>query len=488
MISSSKRKGHRTWLWFISLSIILGFFAVSFSGSWPNGTDIEADAPLEDFTVHLERRISRLMKVHGIPGCQVALVHDYEIVWTSGFGLADVESGRYLTADTPMSVQSITKSIVAWGIAKLAEQGLIDLDVPLSHYLAEWDFPQSDNGTEGITIRNLLNHTSGMPLGDFTDVYSPGEEMPSLRSKLTEEAVLLRKPGVGFSYSNVGYHLLELLIEEVTGRDFVDYMYSEVFLPLDMTTATFEPDSSMMPYPPTGYDLRGKPVPVYVYPQKASGGLFATAEDIARFVVASMKDVSETLYTPQVRRIGIYGLVFEAYGAGHYIETLPNGLPSVAHGGQGKGIMTHFHAVPETGDAIVILTNSQRSWPFISIVLSDWARWRSFPSVGMGRIVWAHLGLSAVIGMLFSASILVAVELIRAYRSQQRIRLRLLRFNIACVLLGTVAYSASQEYLFISSVFPSLTVWLGGGVLTFSIVLLLSALPRSLDKNNELLF
>jgi hypothetical protein len=201
-----------------------------------------------------------------------------------------------------------------------------------------------------------------------------------------------------------------------------------------------------------------------------------------------MKDVSETLYTPQVRRIGIYGLVFEAYGAGHYIETLPNGLPSVAHGGQGKGIMTHFHAVPETGDAIVILTNSQRSWPFISIVLSDWARWRSFPSVGMGRIVWAHLGLSAVIGMLFSASILVAVELIRAYRSQQRIRLRLLRFNIAFVLLGTVAYSASQEYLFISSVFPSLTVWLGGGVLTFSIVLLLSALPRSLDKNNELLF
>ena len=488
MIKTRERNGYRKWLWFISLSAVLGFFVVFFSGSWHWGIDIGADATVDDFAAYLEGRVPRLMDLHEIPGCQIALIHDYQIVWTSGFGLADVEGGRALTVDTPMSVQSITKSIVAWGIVQLAEQGLIDLDAPLSHYLVGWQFPQSGDEPEGITIRNLLNHTSGMPLGDFTDVYAPGEEVPSLRSKLTEEAILLRKPGIAFSYSNVGYHLLELLVEEVTGRDFADYMHSEVFLPLDMKTASFEVDGSMTPYPPTGYDLRGRPVPVYMYPQKASGGLFATAEDIARFVVVSMEEHSETLYAPQVRNIGVYGLVFDAYGAGHYIETLPNGLRSVAHGGQGKGIMTHFQAVPETGDAIVILTNSQRSWPFISIVLSDWARWRSFPSVGMGRIVWAHLGLSVVIGMLFSASILVALDLFGAYRGQRRIGFRLLRFNIALVSLGTLAYSASQEYLFISSVFPSLTAWLGGGILTFSIVLLLSAWPRSLDRNNDIRF
>ena len=70
--------------------------------------------------------------------------------------------------------------------------------------------------------------------------------------------------------------------------------------------------------------------------------------------------------------------MFEAYGFGHYIETLPNGLRSVSHGGQGNGVMTHFQTVPETGDAIVILTNSQRSWPFIAYLLSDWAQWRAF--------------------------------------------------------------------------------------------------------------
>ena len=136
-------------------------------------------------------------------------------------------------------------------------------------------------------------------------------------------------------------------------------------------------------------------MPVYLYPSKASGGLFATAKDIARFVAAGLKETpvlnSESVkqvYQPVSHEIGIYGFVFNAYGLGHYIEKLPNGMSSVSHGGQGNGIMTHFQSVPETGDAIVILTNSQRSWPFIAYVLSDWAQWRAFPSVGMGKIIW----------------------------------------------------------------------------------------------------
>lgn len=182
--------------------------------------------------------------------------------------------------------------------------------------------------------------------------------MPSLRKKLTQEAILFREPGTGFSYSNVGYHLLELLIEEVTDK------------------------------------------------------ALRNAEDIARFAAASMQenpmlsaDYVEWMYATDSRTIGVYGLVFDAYGFGHYIETLPNGLRSVSHGGQGKGIMTHFQSVPEIGDAFVILTNSQRSWPFISYLLSDWAQWRSFLSVGMGRIIWGQYGLSAIIGMLLSASL-----------------------------------------------------------------------------------
>jgi hypothetical protein len=367
------------------------------------------------------------------------------------------------------------------------------LDAPVSQYLTSWHFPNSGYPTEKITTRQLLSHTAGMPLGDFNNTYAPDEAMPSNRSVMAREAVPIREAGAGFAYSNVGYNILEILIEDVTGQSYSEYLRSEVFLPLGMESATFQINSSTMPYPPTGYNLSGKLVPVYLYPSKASGGLFATANDIARFAAAGSKENPvlnpesvKQMYQPESYKIGIYGFVFEAYGLGHYIEKLPNGLGSVSHGGQGKGIMTHFQSVPETGDAIMILTNSQRSWPLIACVLSDWAQWRAFPSVGMGKIIWGHYGLCAVIGMLISASLLMILRLIVGFHRQQRAVFRVLRTGTAVIMLGVLVWCVFQEYLFVTSVFPVLSLWLGGAMLGFSIALLLSALltarPRKPDN------
>lgn len=470
------------WIWFILISILISLLVALLSGSLQIKRNMRADAPLNEFKAHMDERIPALMKRYRIPGCNIALVKDSEVVWTQGYGYADVASGRALTVDTPMSVQSITKSVTAYGVMRLVEKGLIGLDAPMSQYLKSWRFPHSDYSTENITTRQLLSHTAGMPLGDFTNVYSLGETVPSNRDVMTGEAVLMRRPGTGFSYSNTGYNLLEILIEDVTGQSFSEYIRTEILLPLGIESATFDIDTTPMPYLPTGYNLSGKPVPVYLYPSKASGGLFATAHDIARFAVAGMKEnlvlsveSAKLLYTPQSRKIGIYGLIFNAYGFGHYIETLPNGMLSFSHGGQGNGIMTHFQAVPETGDAIVILTNSQRSWPFISYLLSDWAQWRSFPSVGMSRIIWGHYGLCAIIGMLLSASLLVALRTILSFHQQKRTGYRAFRIFIALLLLGTLIWCACQKYLFISSVFPTLSVWLGGVVFVFAIILLISS-------------
>jgi CubicO group peptidase (beta-lactamase class C family) len=476
-------EGRKLWAWFILLSIVTGLLIALFSGSLQIKRTIAAGMPLDEFKVHMDARISALMKQYEIPGCSVALVMDGKIVWTETYGYADVESGRLLTVDTPMSVQSITKPVTAWGIMRLAEKGLIDLDAPVSQYLKSWQFPNSGYPTERITIRQLLSHTGGMPLGDFSNIYAPDEAMPSNRDVMSGEAVPTREAGAGFAYSNVGYNILEILIEDVTGQSYSEYLRSEVFLPLGMESATFEIDTAATPYPPTGYNLSGKPVPVYLYPSKASGGLFATADDIARFAAAGLKENPvlnsgsvEQMYQPESDNIGIYGFVFEAYGLGHYLETLPNGLSSVSHGGQGNGIMTHFQSVPETGDAIVILTNSQRSWPLIAHVLSDWAQWRAFPSVGMGKIIWAHDGLCAVIGMLISASLLMILRLIVGSHRQKRVVFRVLQAGTAVILLGVLVWCVFQEYLFVTSVFPVLSLWLGGAMLGFSIALLLFSL------------
>jgi CubicO group peptidase (beta-lactamase class C family) len=460
------------------------------TGSVSPKQQVRPGDPLNAFLSHMNQRVPALMKQYQIPGCSIALVQGNEKVWLQAYGYADLEKGRILTSDTPMRVQSISKSVTAWGVMKLAEQGVIDLDAPVSQYLKSWSLPEMDYPTEAITVRRLLSHTAGLPLGDVFTIYSPGAEMPSLEEKLTQEVVPMMEPGIAFSYSNTGYNLLELLIEEVSGRDFSEYMRTEIFLPLGMKGASINWESTMMPAPPTGYDLTGKPVPVYVYPEKASGGLFAAAEDIARFAMAGMCDNSvlstesiELLYTPVSDKIGIYELVFDAYGLGHYIEILPNGMLSVSHGGQGSGIMTHFQAVPETGDGIVILTNSQRSWPFIAYLLSDWAQWRGFPSVGMGKIIWGRCALSAIIGMLMAVGFMLFLRVLTAfYRRKSRQK----RFDfygrqgiqalVALAIIGFLLWCAMQKYLFLTSVFPILSFWMGAALLMFAVMLFFHAL------------
>ena len=490
----------RIW---IPIILIISFFTTfAISGLNPIKKKVQPLIPIDEYTMHLDRQVPAFMEFYDIPGSSIALVKEGKLVWSEAYGLADVQTGRKLTKDTPMRVQSISKSITAWGIMKLVEQGKIELDAPILQYFKSWHFPESEFSAKRVTVRQLLSHTGGLPLGDVFTIYSPHEEMPSLREKLTKEAMLVREPGSAFSYSNTGYNMLELLIEEVTGQAFGDYMRREILIPLGMNRSTFIWDERFDAAVPVGYDLRGKPVPAYVYPEKASGGLFATAEDIAIFTIAGMKDAPhdkqilspntiEALYTPASKEIGIYSLVFDAYGLGHYIETLPNGERAISHGGQGTGIMTHFHAIPETGDAIVILTNSQRSWPFISYLLRDWARWQGFESIGMGQIIWGKYGLWAVIALIWSAVILQALnittwimkrrckEILKEKRSKL---LTIAQTIVAIIIIIVLIWCINQKYLFLSSVFPIASKWLGISALVMSINMLFCAWKESLAK------
>ena len=468
----------KKWAWMPVILIISYLATFAVSGLNPLKKKVLPLIPLDEYSLHLDQQVPALMDFYDIPGSSIALVKEGKLVWSKGYGLADVQTGRKLTKDTPMRVQSISKSITAWGVMKLVEQGKIELDAPIWQYFKSWHFPESEFSAKGVTIRQLLSHTGGLPLGDVFTIYSPHEEMPSLREKLTKEAMLVREPGSAFSYSNTGYNMLELLIEEVTGQAFGDYMRREILIPLGMNRSTFIWDERFDAAVPVGYDLRGKPVPAYVYPEKASGGLFATAEDIAIFTIAGMKDAPhdkqilspntiEALYTPASKEIGIYSLVFDAYGLGHYIETLPNGERAISHGGQGTGIMTHFHAIPETGDAIVILTNSQRSWPFISYLLRDWARWRGVESIGMGRIIWGKYWLWAVIGLIWSAVILQVHNIMTRPKP-----LTIAQTIVAIIILIVLIWCINQKYLFLSSVFPIASKWLGISAFVLSISLL----------------
>ena len=90
------------------------------------------------------------------------MVKRAEIVWSKAYGYADLEKGRKLTIDSFCRVESISKSVTAWGVMKLVEQGKIGLDDPVEQYLVDWNFPESEYPTEKITIKRLLSHSAGM--------------------------------------------------------------------------------------------------------------------------------------------------------------------------------------------------------------------------------------------------------------------------------------------------------------------------------------
>ena len=147
--------------------------------------------------------------------------------------------------------------------------------------------------------------------------------------------------------------------------------------------------------------------------------------------------------------------------------------------------MTHFHSVPETGDGIVILTNSQRSWPFFAYMLSDWAKWCGFSSVGMGRIVQARKALWALIGLALFAVLWRAWGLAQGLLSGERRFAPLAKGSrpaasaqgfSGLILASGLLWAMGQDYLFITSVFPIASVWLGAVMFLSAVVLVVPAL------------
>lgn len=480
----------------IIAAFTIGFFAAAALALYLPDRKIKTHSSTEEFAAFLDLRVPKLMGLYEIPGVSIALVRDGQVAYTSAYGVADQKSGRKMTTDMPMRVQSISKSVTAWAVLKLAEEGKLNLDDPAEKYLKGWKLPPSGYPPDGITVRRLLCHTAGLPLGDVFTLYSPDEAMPSLKESLTHSAIPFQMPGKGFSYSNVGYNLLELIIEEVTGRDFAEYMRNEVLYPLGMYHSDFEWNEKSLTSAPLGYTLKGRPVSPYRYPERASGGLIATAEDIARFCIAGMPDFSdqrvlvradiEQLYFAQAESLGIYSAVFDAYGFGYYTEVLSDGKLAVSHGGQGTGWMSHFHAVPEAGDAIVILTNSQRSWPFISILLNGWARWRGFSPPGMTRILLGECFLWGLIGLI-AAITLCLIAGIASKIAEGNLRLipigqkavkppRIFKIGISISILAILLWAFCQKYLFLTAVFPVSAIWLEWCAAAFSLALLIESL------------
>lgn len=436
-------------------ALVVGLCALAFGAP-------AAQAETLALAQRLAATIPDRMAADGVAGAVVVLLADGAPVWTGAFGMADPDRGLRMTEDALFRVESLSKPVTAWAAMRLAETGRLDLDATATDCLRRWRPPE---GTPPFTARQLLSHTAGVGLGDFTERYPPEAERPGLPDHLDRDFEMVSAPGARFAYSDTGYNLLELITEDCAGEDFAVTLTREVFEPLGMRTATFDwPGPGM----PVGHDLWGRPVAPYVYPGRGSGGVFATAGDMARLAAAGMAGADQrvlsragvdTLYHPVTPVGGLFGFAADGYALGHFTETLSDGRAAVWHGGQGYGWMSHMHLVPETGDGIVILANSQRAWPLFAAILRDWSEGLGVAPVGMTRILWAEHAARTGIAAALAVATLAAW---RALRGRRRGRIaRIGAGALAAALILWPLWAAAQEYLFLFSILPGLWPWLG---------------------------
>ena len=410
----------------------------------------------------LSQTVPERMARDDVAGVVIVLIEGGAPVWSGAFGAADPATGRPMTAEALFRVESISKPVTAWGAMRLAEAGRLDLDQPIRACLTRWRLPDA---AAGITPRALLSHSAGIGLGDYAARFPPDGPRPDLPVHIAQDFAPVAAAGEGFIYSDTEFNLLELVIEDCTGEDFATLMAREVLVPLGMDQANFDWTGARMP---VGHDLRGRPVAPYVYPGRASGGLHASAVDIARFAAAGMAGADQRVLLPESvatlhRQLtsvgGLFGIAAEGYGLGHFTETLSDGRLAIWHGGQGYGWMSHMHLVPDTGDGIVILSNSQRAWPLFAAVLRDWSESLGVEPVGMSRVLRAE---TAARGAIAAALATAALTLWLALAGGARSRIvRRCAAGIGAALILWPVWAAAQDYLFLFSILPGVWPWLG---------------------------
>lgn len=375
---------------------------------------------LYEFTEQLDTMIPRLLRQYEVPGAAVALIHNGEVVWTQGYGLADKANGIPVTPDTVFQVASISKSVSAWGVMRLVEAGRLNLDAPVEQYLTRWHLPPSESNHDGVTIRRLLSHTAGLSLHGPPG-FDPDHPLPTLEEWLSgatggaSDVRVVLQPGSEFSYSGGGYTLLQLVIEEVSGEPFASFMQREVLAPLGMAHSGFEWTPDLQSATATAYGVYGRPLPNYLFTAKAAAGLYTTASSLARFVATGMMPglhgeppgrgvlapvTLERMFFPAAGTNGRYGL-------GYRTERLPNGTRIVSHSGANRGWKAQFAALPKKGEGIVILTNSDMGGDLTADVTCVWSAWAAGDTGQVCQVVQTQRNRALVVAGVLGLGLVV---------------------------------------------------------------------------------
>ncbi|HEY4088836.1 MAG TPA: serine hydrolase domain-containing protein [Bryobacteraceae bacterium] len=321
-------------------------------------------APLSTEIAQAHEVVKNLIAAKRIPGFSIAVARGGQIVWSEGFGFANVQQGVVVTPLTRFRLGSASKIVTAAGLARLAEEGKIDLDAPVQRYVP--DFPQKQ---WPITTRELAGHLAGIRHYSEQDFAVTMQGAPHFESVSASLAIfkndpLLFEPGTKYSYSSYGWNLISAVMEGASGADFLTYMQQAVFDPLGLRSIHSDHALEIVPYRTSFYqrDPKGELRPADHVDNSykwAGGGFLSNAEDLAMFGSAMLepgflrRETLEMMFTSQRLRSGAETGVGIAWRIGKDAK----GNRVSHHGGTIDGGRAMIMMYPDSKVVVIMLSN-----------------------------------------------------------------------------------------------------------------------------------
>ena len=376
---SLKSTVHLAVAFSIYITLPLGAQSKSSAGSAQNpGADkarihrIEAsvvDMPIGGDELPLRLDLQKLMQLYKVPGLSIAVIDNFQIVWTKAYGVIEGGSATPVTSRTLFQAGSISKPMAATGALYLVEQGKLSLDENVNQKLKTWKVPENEfTKNEKVTLRRLMSHSAGLTVHGFPG-YDVNDSMPTLvqifngeKPANTASIRVDLVPGTQVRYSGGGVTIEQQLMMDVTSKPFPALMREIVLDKIGMTDSSYEqplrPAQAAMTASGTYADGKVVHGRWHIYPEMAAAGLWTTPTDLGKFAIEialSKHGKSNRVLSEEMTRQMLTPALDEA-GLGFFLDKDNPG--QFSHNGADEGFQALLTMNAESGKGVAIMANS----------------------------------------------------------------------------------------------------------------------------------
>lgn len=316
----------------------------------------------------IRERLRNAVVADSAVSVSIAVLAGNRLVWSEAFGLAERERGIRATSATPYAIASVTKPVTAAAVLRLVDGGSVELDRPVNAYLGEAGLRGPEDRADDVTVRDLLRHRGGLP-SHFHFIYTDEDyRRPAMDETIRRYGVVMYPPGKQSVYSNLGFGILERLIEKVDGRSYATFVEEEVFGQLGIEDAWMGPPGDHGCDPAESYAFDGERLPPYDFDHRGASVVFATAAAMARFGAAHFERPAadlEGLVSPEmltaIRMDPVIDPDGRSRGLGWTIRQHATGHVLVEHSGGMPGALSMLRVAPKAGLSVFAVSNSETS-------------------------------------------------------------------------------------------------------------------------------